>query len=144
MSLRDRLWQLPLRLPTGAYILDSGLSKWEADDETAKYLHEFAAGTYRVVKLLEPPQFVKAVSAGEIALGTILLAPFVPGRLAGAGLTGFGAALLGLYAKTPGLRRPGTPFPSKDGIAMAKDSWLLGIGLALLIGCGRSSDGASR
>ncbi|GAA3062816.1 hypothetical protein GCM10010464_28890 [Pseudonocardia yunnanensis] len=141
MSVRGRLWQLPLRLPTGAYMLDAGVSKWDADEATAKYLHDFTAGTYPVVKSIEPAQFVKAVSAGEIALGTILLAPFVPGRLAGAGLTAYAAALLGLYVKTPGMRRPSTPFPSKDGIALAKDSWLLGIGLALLFG--RASDGGS-
>jgi hypothetical protein len=142
MSVRARLWQLPLRLPTGAVMLDSGVSKWDAGEETAQYLHSFAAGTYPVVKSIEPAQFVRALSAGEIALGTVLLAPFVPGRLAGAGLTAYAAALLGLYVKTPGMRRPGTPFPSKDGIAMAKDSWLLGIGLALLFG--RASDGGSR
>ncbi|GAA1270416.1 hypothetical protein GCM10009609_36900 [Pseudonocardia aurantiaca] len=32
MRLRDRLWQLPLRLPTDAYILDAGVSKWDVDD----------------------------------------------------------------------------------------------------------------
>jgi hypothetical protein len=63
VSVRGRLWQLPLRPPTGAYMLDAGVSKWDADEEMAKYLHDFTAGTYPVVKSIEPSQFVKAVSA---------------------------------------------------------------------------------
>ncbi|WP_433296033.1 hypothetical protein ACQPZQ_14975 [Pseudonocardia sp. CA-142604] len=104
-------------------------------------VRDFTAGTYPVVKSIEPAQSVKAVSAGEITLGTILLAPFVPGRLAGARLPAYAAALLGLYVKTTGMRRPGTPSPSKDGIALAKGSWLVGIGLARLFG--QASDGGS-
>ena len=67
-------------------------------------------------------------------LGAALVIPFVPPRPAGLGLLGFGAGLLGLYARTPGMRRPGSPLPTQDGIALAKDSWLVAIGAALVLG----------
>jgi hypothetical protein len=144
MTRRDRLWQLALRLPTGLYILDSGLSKRGADEETATSLHGLAAGTYPPLTRVEPAGFTRALSTAEIALGAALLAPFVPARVAGAGLTAFAAGLVALYVGTPGLRRPGSPFPSPDGIALAKDCWLLGIGLALLSGDRRATAGTVR
>ena len=127
-------WQVPLRLATGAYILDSGLGKWSADEETAKYLHGFASGAYPFVATVEPTAFTKALSVGEILLGASLLLPFVPAGVAGLGLLGFGAGLIGLYARTPGMRRPGSPFPSQEGIPLAKDAWLAAIGAALVLG----------
>ena len=45
----------------------------------------------------------------------------------------FSSGLLGLYAMTPGLRKPGSILPTENGVAIAKDSWLLGIGLGLVI-----------
>ncbi|MBW0108588.1 hypothetical protein I4I84_07600 [Pseudonocardia sp. KRD-182] len=144
MTLRDRLSQLSLRLPTGLYILDSGLSKRGADEVTAKSLHGLAAGSYPPLTRVEPAAFAKALSAGEIALGAALLAPFVPARVAGAGLTAFGAGLIVLYIGTPRLRRPGSPFPSPDGIALAEDGWPVGTGLALLSGDRRAAAGTDR
>ena len=67
-------------------------------------------------------------------IGTALLVPMVPAGVAGLGLLGFGAGLLGVYARTPGMRRPGSPFPSQDGMALAKDAWLAAIGAALVVG----------
>jgi hypothetical protein len=32
------------------------------------------------------------------------------------------------------MRRPGTPLHTQDGIALAKDSWLVAIGAALVLG----------
>ena len=78
--------------------------------------------------------FAKALSVGEVLIGTALLVPMVPASAAGLGLLGFGAGLLGLYARTPGMRRPGSPFPSQDGMALAKDAWLAAIGAALVVG----------
>ncbi|MFD6099389.1 hypothetical protein ACFVWN_23495 [Nocardiopsis flavescens] len=139
MRLPLRISDLPLRLATGAFILNSGLDKRGADEEAARGMHGMAAGAYPFLKDVDPVTFVKALSAGEIALGTALLVPLVPGRLAGAGLTAFGASLLGLYLRTPGLRRPGSLRPTPDGTPIAKDSWLVGAGLALLIGdCDRT------
>ena len=59
------------------------------------------------------------LAVSEVALGTALLIPFVPDVVAGAGLTAFSGGLLGLYARTPGLRKEGSPFPTQDGITLA-------------------------
>src|SRR4051812_11472279 len=94
--------QLPARLATGAFILNSGLQKREADQATAEGLHGFAKGTYSFLDRLDAPTFARLLSTGEIALGSALLAPFVPTALAGAGLTVFAGSLLGMYLRTPG------------------------------------------
>jgi hypothetical protein len=66
-------------------------------------------------------------------LGSALLVPLVPSWLVGAALSAFSGALMRLYLKASGLRQEGSLSPSEQGIAIAKDSWMLGIGLALLI-----------
>jgi uncharacterized membrane protein YphA (DoxX/SURF4 family) len=130
------LAQLPPRLATGAFILNSGLQKWTGDDETAAGIHGFASGTYPFLKDMDPPTFLKALAAGEIAVGATLLAPFVPGRLAGLALTGFSASLLGLYLRTPGMH-DGHYRPTQQGTPIAKDIWMLGIGAGLVLGGSR-------
>lgn len=80
-----------------------------------------------------PPDFTRIVAVIEIALGAALLVPVVPSVVGGAGLTAFSGGLLGLYAKTPGMRKEGTPLPTQQGIPLAKDVWLLGLGLGLVI-----------
>ena len=72
------------------------------------------------------------LAVSEIALGTALLVPVVPAALAGTGLTAFSSGLLGLYVRTPGMRKQGSPFPTQQGITLAKDVWLVGIGLGLV------------
>ena len=134
-----RAWQIPLRLSAGAYVLDSGLANLGADEETAKHLHGFAVGAYPFLAPIEPTTFARALAVGEVLIGAASLVPTVPARVAGLGLLGFGAGLLGLYARTPGMRRPGSPFPSQDGIALAKDAWLAAIGAALVLGDDRRS-----
>ena len=124
---------LPPRIAAGAFILNSGLGKWSADEETAAQLHGFAAGAYPFLSKIKPKDFVKLLSAAELALGAALLVPVIPSAVAGAGLTAFSGGLLGLYARTPGMRKDGTPFPSQQGIALAKDVWMMGIGLGLVI-----------
>jgi hypothetical protein len=66
-------------------------------------------------------------------LGSALLVPIVPAAVAGAGLAAFSGGLLSLYAKTPGMRREHSPFPTQQGTDLAKDAWMTGIGLSLLI-----------
>ena len=127
-----RLSHIPLRLVTGAYILHAGIQKWSADEDTAKAIHGMAAGAYPVFASLEPSRFLRLLAVGEMGTGAALLAPTVSTAKAGAALTGFSGALLGLYAKTPGMRKPGSIWPSPQGTAVSKDSWLLAIGLALL------------
>jgi hypothetical protein len=124
---------LPPRIAAGAFILNSGVGKWSADEETAAQLHGFAVGAYPFLAKLKPKDFVRVLSATEITLGAALLVPVIPSALVGAGLTAFSGGLLGLYARTPGMRKDGTPFPTQQGIPLAKDAWMLGIGLGLVI-----------
>ena len=133
MRLPIKARHLPQRITTGVFILNSGVGKWSADEETAAQLHGFAVGTYPFLAKLKPKDFVRLLAASEIALGAALLVPLVPAAVAGAGLTAFSGGLLGLYARTPGMRKDGSPFPTQQGIAIAKDVWMLGIGLGLVI-----------
>jgi hypothetical protein len=59
--------------------------------------------------------------------------PVVPAAFAGAALASFSSALLGLYLKTPGMREPGSLRPTEQGIPLAKDIWMAGIGTALIL-----------
>ncbi|MGI5288242.1 hypothetical protein ACQEVF_33575 [Nonomuraea polychroma] len=133
MRIFARPHQFPPRLAAAAIILSSGLDKTGADDEAAVGLHGMAAGTYPFLGRVDPADFTRLLSRAEIALGTALLLPFVPSLLAGAALTGFAGGLLGLYLKTPGMRREGSLRPSEQGLAISKDIWLLGIGLGLVL-----------
>ncbi|GLU47565.1 hypothetical protein [Nocardiopsis ansamitocini] len=127
-----RAAHLPLRLISGAFILNSGLDKRDVDPDTAAYLHGEAARAYPFLKDVPPDKFVRLLSTGELVLGAALMLPVVPNAVAGAGLTGFAGGLLGLYFTDPEARRPDGIRPSPSGIALAKDSWLLAIGLSLL------------
>jgi hypothetical protein len=133
MALPVKPWHLPARLAAGAAILNSGLSKRQADETTAAMLHGMAAGTYPFLRRIPPAQFTRLLSASEIALGAALMLPVVPTALAGAGLTAFAAGLVGLYLRTPGMREEGSLRPTQQGTALAKDVWLLGIGLSFVI-----------
>lgn len=133
MAIKIKPRQLPARIATGVFIVNSGIEKLRADEETAGGMHGFASGTYPFLGKLKPKDFVRLLGSTEIALGTALLVPVVPGALAGAGLAAFSGGLLGLYTRTPGMRKEGTPLPTEQGIAMAKDSWLLGIALGLIV-----------
>ena len=124
--------QIPMRVAAGAFILNSGLSKRQPSEEHVNGLHSMASGAYPMFKRMRPEQFVKLLSTSEILLGTALLAPVVPSVLAGAGLAVFSAGLLGLYLHTPGTREEGSLRPTQSGIPLAKDAWLLGIGLSLV------------
>jgi hypothetical protein len=133
MALQVKLHHLPQRIATGAFILNSGIGKLSADEATAEQLHGFAAGTYPFLAKLKPKDFVRLLAGAEIALGAALVLPVVPSALAGAGLAAFSGGLLGLYVKTPGMRKEGTPFPTQQGIPLAKDVWMLGVGLGLVL-----------
>jgi hypothetical protein len=126
------LSELPARISAGAFILNSGLGKRGADEQAAAGMHGFAAGTYPFLKSVPPQQFVQGLATAEIVIGAALLTPFVPTIAAGAALTAFSGGLLGLYLRTPGMRKPGSLAPTQEGLALAKDSWLVGIGLSIL------------
>ncbi|GAA2631420.1 hypothetical protein GCM10010399_74550 [Dactylosporangium fulvum] len=128
-----KLRHLPPRAATGLVILNSGLGKRHADDDTAAALHGMAKTTYPFLARIPPKTFVRMLSATEIALGTALLLPVVPTLVAAGGLTAFSAGLVGLYLRTPGMRQKGGLRPTEQGIALVKDVWMLGSGLGMLV-----------
>ncbi len=131
--MKFKLWHVPVRLATGAFILNSGLAKLQADDEEMhKGIHGMASTAYPQLANMEPKTFTRMLGVAETALGATLLAPFTGPRLAGAGLSAFSAGLMGLYFKVPGMTEDGIR-PSQQGLALAKDSWLLAIGTALML-----------
>ena len=127
-----RLSHLPLRAATGAFILNSGLNKRGLDAESAAGLHGMASGAVPQVKDWDPKTFAGTLSNAEMALGAALLLPFVSPLVAGAGLTAFGAGLVQLYLKTPGMTEEDGIRPTQAGTGLAKDVWLLATGLALV------------
>lgn len=139
MRFGPALRNLPTRIVAGAFIFHSGLEKWKAEKEHAEGLHGMAKGVYPMLESLPPERFTKALSAAEMTTGSLLLAPFVSNQIAGLALTGFSGALVGLYARTPGMRRENSIWASQQGIALLKDTWLVGIGLSLLMDPGAHS-----
>lgn len=127
----DNIRRLPLRLAPGLFLINSGVGKLGLDEASAAGLQAMAGNAIPQVHLLSPAVFGKTLAAGEIALGTALLTPMVRTGVAGAGLTAFSAGLLRMYARTPGMHE--NLRPTQDGTAIAKDSWLLGIGLSLIV-----------
>jgi uncharacterized membrane protein YphA (DoxX/SURF4 family) len=125
--------EVPGRVATGAYVLHAGLDKWNSEEAHAKGVHGMAAGAFPFLKDIPPPKFVRLLAAGEIATGAALLTPFVPPAICGAALTAFSGGLVALYLRTPALRKPGSIWPSPNGIGVSKDIWMLGIGLGLVI-----------
>ena len=59
------------------------------------------------------------------------LAPFIPSRLAGAGLTAFSANLMTMYFRNPDMHDKAFR-PTQDGQQLANNIVMLGAGLALL------------
>ncbi|MGG7570744.1 hypothetical protein [Streptomyces sirii] len=132
------------RLATGAFILNTGLMKLRADQGTAEGLHAMARTAYPFLERIPAERFTRLLACTEVAVGSALLAPFVPTRLAGLALTGFAGGLVGLYLRVPGMREPGSLRPTPDGVPMAKDAWMLGIGLGFLGASGRARRAARR
>src|SRR5690554_5309083 len=123
-----------LRLVSGAFILNSGINKLRIDEASAAGLQQMAANGVPQLAEVEPAVFGKALSIGEISLGSALLLPLIPTRLAGLGLGVFSGALLASYLRTPGMTESDGIRPTADGTALAKDVWLAGIAVALIFG----------
>jgi uncharacterized membrane protein YphA (DoxX/SURF4 family) len=128
-----KAWHVPVRVATGAIVLNAGLRKRSADEETAKGLHGFATTAYPEFEDTPPEKFASMLSTGEITVGALLLTPVVPTAVAGLALTTFAGMLMRLYLKAPGLREEGSLQPTEQGTAIAKDVWMLAIGTALTI-----------
>ncbi|WP_308036424.1 hypothetical protein [Arthrobacter sp. zg-Y1110] len=128
-----KLSHIPLRLTTGAYILNSGLNKRNMDAENAAYLQQMAANAFPQVQDIEPAKFGKLISTAEICVGLSLLIPFVPSRLAGLMLGCFSGGMVRMYLMTPGMTEADGIRPTPDGLGLAKDTWMAGIAAALVL-----------
>ena len=140
MSMAARLRRAPGRLATGAFILNSGFTKLNGTEETAQAVHGMAVGAYPPLAKIEPTRFLKLLAVGELTVGGALLAPVVPPVVAGAALTGFAGSLLGMWWRTPSMHAPGSVRPSQAGTAIAKDVWMLAIGVGLVVDAVLSRD----
>ena len=123
--------QIPLRLASGAFILNSGLNKRGISAEQAQGLRDMSARGLPALANLSPEQFKKFLVTTEIGVGSALLAPFVPGWLAGSALTAFSGGLFSMYLNTPEMTEADGVRPSQEGTAVAKDIFLVGSGLAI-------------
>jgi uncharacterized membrane protein YphA (DoxX/SURF4 family) len=128
-----KLSHLPLRLATGAFLVNSGMTKLSLPEEEAKTLHELAAERLPGVDQVSPALFGRVLAVGELALGSALLVPLVPAGVAGAALGAFSGGLLWLYAKTPAMHEEASLRPTPQGLVMAKDVWMAGIAASLVI-----------
>jgi hypothetical protein len=126
-------WRWPLRLTFGLFFLHTALAKRELDEKGAKGLHRFATAAYPALDAVSPTTFVRGMTIAEAAIAASLLVPVVPAPLGGAGLTVFGSALMGTYARVPGFRREGSVRPSEIGLSLAKDTWMVAAGMAILV-----------
>ncbi|WP_371953669.1 hypothetical protein [Actinomadura monticuli] len=124
---------MPVRLAVGAFVLNSGLTKLQALDESAEQTHGLAKTAYPFLGSQDPRTFTRTLARSEVALGGALVAPFVPSLVAGAALTAFSAGLAGLYLRVPGMRQEGGIRPTQQGVPLAKDFWLVGAGLSLVL-----------
>ncbi|UEJ82388.1 DoxX family membrane protein [Brachybacterium halotolerans subsp. kimchii] len=122
-----------LRGVTGAYILNSGIGKLGLPEEAATGLQQMASQGIPQVESLSPKQFGWLVSLGEIAVGSALLLPIVPTRVAGLSLGAFSAGMLSMYFRNPEMTQDDGIRPSHAGTPLSKDLWLAAIALALLV-----------
>ncbi|MGP9695607.1 hypothetical protein ACT3TZ_13445 [Brachybacterium sp. AOP25-B2-12] len=122
-----------LRAVPGAYILNSGLGKVKIPAAQAEFLRDAAAQGVPLLKELSPEQFGKFLAYGEIAVGSLLLAPFVPTRIAGLALSTLSAGFLAAYFRTDAFTKADGVRPSEAGTPVSKDLWLAAIGAALVI-----------
>ena len=143
MSIAAKLRRAPLRLATGAFILNSGLNKFKGDEPTAQALHGMGAGAYPVLERVKPKQFLTLLAVTETTVGGLLLLPLAPAGLAGLALLGFSGALVGLYARTEGMHDKYLR-PSQAGTAIAKDVWMAAIGAALIVDAALSESPVTR
>jgi hypothetical protein len=127
-------WWWPIRIAFGFFFLHVALSHKDLDEKGAKGLQRFEATAFPFVMKLEPQQFKAAMVAGESATAASLLVPGVPPVLGGAALTGFGTSLLGVYLKSPMLRKSEKSIrPNEFGLGIAKDVWMVAAGLTVLL-----------
>jgi hypothetical protein len=123
MGISAKARRAPLRLTTGAYVLNTGIATFGVDDDASARLQSTVATYVPQANRLDPRTFSKVVAAGEVTLGTALLLPIVPTAAAGLALTAFGGSLLATRWRTP----DATSAPA------VTDAWLTGSGASLLL-----------
>ena len=128
MSLSNAI----LRGVTGAFVLNSGLSKRGMPTEAAQGLQGFAATGVPAVAKMSPDAFGKFVAYSEVGIGAALLTPVVPKKVAGAALGVFSAGLLSMYFRNPAMTESDGIRPSQDGMSLAKDAFMAAIAGALI------------
>lgn len=128
------LSSVALRAIPGLFILNSGVGKIGMPAEASAGTQEFAASGIPALKKLPADKFGSILGWSEAAVGGAMLAPFVSNRLAGIGVTALGAGLLTLYFNNEGNTKDDGIRPTDEGISLAKDSWLVAIGLGLIFG----------
>jgi hypothetical protein len=131
----------PGRFAAGSLILHSGRMKLQGDAMFAQGVHAVFCGTYPAFKSVPPAALLKTLAAIEIAVGSVLLLPFVGARLSGMLLTGYSLTLLGMYVRTPGLHDEQL-LPTLAGTPFAKDAWLTAIGTSLVLDAATSKKAA--
>lgn len=119
------------RVIPGAFILNSGIGKLGMDESASAGLQNMAATGIPLMKEIPTEKFGDFIAYSEIGIGATLLAPFIPDRLAGMILTPFAAGLLSMYFGNPENTEDDGIRPSQKGLPLAKDSFLLAIGLGL-------------
>ena len=127
-----RVSNQPIRMAAGAFFLNAGIEKWSADEDRATGLHKAASSAFPFFEKIPATQFAKGLAAAEIGIGSALVLPLFSDRQAGLVLTPFAAGLMWMYAQNESMHKPESLRPSGAGTALAKDIWLVGIGLTLL------------
>lgn len=128
MSLSNAI----LRGITGAFVLNSGLSKRGMPTEAAQGLQSFASTGIPAMAKMDPKAFGDFVAYSEIGVGAALLIPIVPRKLAGAALGTFTAGLLTMYFRNPAMTESDGIRPSHEGMSLSKDAFMLAIAGALV------------
>jgi hypothetical protein len=132
MEISASVRRAPLRLTTGAFVLNSGVSTFGATDEKSARLQSSAARLVPQVERMNPRTFAKLLGAGEVTLGTALMLPIVPAAVAGLGLTAFAASLLAMRPSTNGPHTD-TDADTSSAVPIATEAWMLGSGVSLLL-----------
>ena len=122
-----------LRGVSGAFIANSGIGKIGMPAEYSAGLQQAAASGIPALAKLPSDKFGTWIGYAETGLAAALLAPFVSSKVAGAGLTAFGGGLLSMYFRNPEYTEGDGIRPSQEGLSLAKDVFILAIGLALMV-----------
>ncbi len=109
-----KLSNAALRLTTGALVLDAGVRNSAPTKVPTHICSRWRHPVCPPSPSSTPKTFGKLISYSETALGATLLTPFIPARLAGAGLTAFGANLMTMYFRNPDMHDSAFR-PTQDG-----------------------------